>query len=202
MHFVLYLAGGVGSAIYFFSLSAHWPALCFGAFVTFLYSAPKLPYPVFKNLKKIAVGKTLFLAFVWMYVTTILPVLVADAPWNAGAMLFASSRFFLIYAICILFDYRDRDDDKTEGIRSLITYLDEKGVDRLFVLCLTLFFLSTAGLIIWNYPLFTIILLLVPGIILAILYPKAKHNFSDYLYYVILDGLMMFSGLLMLIFRI
>ena len=52
LHFVLYLAGGMGSVIYFFSLSAHWPALCFGAFVTFLYSAPKLPYPIFKNLKK------------------------------------------------------------------------------------------------------------------------------------------------------
>jgi hypothetical protein len=32
-------------------------------------------------------------------------------------LLFCCSRFFLIYAICILFDYRDRDQDKQEGIR-------------------------------------------------------------------------------------
>jgi len=34
------------------------------------------------------------------------------------------------------------------------------------------------------------------------LYPYAKRNYSDYLYYFVLDGLMMFSGLLMLILKI
>jgi len=36
----------------------------------------------------------------------------------------------------------------------------------------------------------------------ALLYRRAKQDFSDYLYYVVLDGLMMFSGLLMWVFRI
>jgi len=47
-----------------------------------------------------------------------------------------------------------------------------------------------------------IIILLLPGIITASLFSYAKKNFSDYLYYFVLDGMMMFSGLLMLIFRI
>jgi len=202
LHFVLYLVGLVGAAVYFFYLLPHLPALCFGAFVTFLYSAPKLPQPIFRRLSHIAVVKTIFLTFVWMYVTSVLPIFIADAHWNAGAILFAISRFFLIYAICILFDYRDREDDKADGIRSLITLLDERGIDWLFILSLTLFALSTIALCFCRYPAFYILLLLVPGAILAGLYKRAKVDFSDYLYYFVLDGLMMFSGLLMLIFRI
>ena len=202
MHFILYLVGAIGAAIYFFSLWQHWLALCFGAFVTFLYSAPKLPQPIFRDLKRIAYGKTLFLAFVWMYVTTMLPVLIAGTPWTGPAVLFAISRFFLIYAICILFDYRDREDDKAEGIRSLITYLNEKGIDILFAVALVVYAGASISLLAYHYSLFTILLLLIPGIILAALYSRAKKTFSDYLYYFVLDGLMMFSGALMLILGI
>ncbi len=47
-----------------------------------------------------------------------------------------------------------------------------------------------------GYCIKEILLLLIPGIILAFLYPMARRNFSDYLYYFILDGLMMLSALL------
>jgi len=202
LHFVLYLAGAVGAAVYFFYLTAYIPALCFAALLTFLYSAPKLPQPVFRQLRRIAVGKTLFLSFVWVYVTTVLPILMADARWNPAFTLFTAGRFFLIYAICIVFDYRDREDDRTAGIRSLITLLDEKGIDLLFGLSLALFFLCNTALSFYHYNAFYILLLLIPGAVVAALYKRAKRDFSDYLYYIVLDGLMMFSGLLMLIFRI
>jgi hypothetical protein len=219
LHFILCLAGAVGAIVYFFSLRQHWLALCFGAFLTFLYSAPKLPQPIFKDLKKIAVGKTLFLSLVWMYVTTMLPVFIAHAPWTTACTLYALNRFFLIYAICILFDYRDREDDRSEGIRSLITYLHESGIDALFFISLIGFAASGIGLFAAagsrpsgspvsgsplpvDHPVLALIILLIPGIIVAALYKSAKKNPSDYLYYFVLDGLMMFSGLLMLIFRI
>jgi 4-hydroxybenzoate polyprenyltransferase len=202
LHFVLYLAGAVGASVYFFYLWNFLPALCFAALLTFLYSAPKLPQPIFRRLQRIAVGKTFFLAFVWVYVTTVLPVIVDGAQWNTAFMLFTASRFFLIYAICVLFDYRDREDDKAHGIRSLITLLNEKGIDRLFIISVILFSLTSAAMSWFHYHALYIVLLLVPGAMVASLYQWAKQNFSDYLYYIVLDGLMMFSGLLMLIFRI
>ncbi len=202
LHFFLYLAGAIGAIVYFFALRQHWLALCFGALLTFLYSAPKLPQPIFKDLKRIAVGKTIFLALVWMYVTTMLPVFIAHVPWTGACTLFAANRFFLIYAICILFDYRDRADDKAEGIRSLITYFNEKGIDLIFYLCLVLFAASGLALSVYHYPALVLILLLIPGIFVAALYTRSKKSFSDYLYYFVLDGLMMFSALLMLILRI
>jgi 4-hydroxybenzoate polyprenyltransferase len=201
-HLFLYFVGVAGSLASFFTIREHWPALAFGAFVTFLYSAPKLPQTLFKGLKKIAVGKTIFLSIVWMYVTTVLPIVISGATWKPDFALFMASRFFLIYAICIVFDYRDREDDRNEGVKSLITYLGEKGIDNLFFFSLAIF--ATVTILLYRYhpSTLTIFFLLLPGIIVAILYRPAKQNFSDYLYYFVLDGLMMFSGLLMLLFRI
>ncbi|HXB43466.1 MAG TPA: UbiA family prenyltransferase [Puia sp.] len=202
LHWILYLTGLGGSIVFFFVLREHWMALAFAGFVTFLYSAPKLPQTVFKELKHIAFGKTVFLAFVWMFVTTMLPIFVADKPLKTPYLLFACSRFFLIYAICIIFDYKDRADDKNEGIRSMITYFNERGINTLFYISLLLFAASSFGLYWFGYPLSSIIILLLPGIVVAALYNYAKKQFSDYLYYFVLDGMMMLSGLIMLIFRI
>ncbi|HVU96587.1 MAG TPA: UbiA family prenyltransferase [Puia sp.] len=202
LHFILYLVGIVGSAVYFFYLSHFFIALCIAAFLTFLYSAPKLPWRTFQLLQKIAVGKTLFLTFVWVYVTTVLPLIVTGTPWHPSFYWFTASRLFLIYGICIIFDYRDRQDDRTEGIRSLITLLSERGIDWLFGTAMGGFFLSTLVLAFYRFPAYYVFLLLIPGGITSALYREAKRNFSDDLYYIVLDGLMMFSGLLMFIFRI
>jgi 1,4-dihydroxy-2-naphthoate octaprenyltransferase len=118
---------------------------------------------------------------------------------EAGICSFILARFFLIYAICILFDLRDREDDKRAGIRSLITYLSKRSVYILFALTLLFFAIATVWMLQYNYPLQSIIILLVPGFIVACLYKYSKTNFSDILYYFVLDGLMALSAILMLI---
>lgn len=198
LHFALFLSGLAGSAWYFFHLLPHWFWLSGGVLLTFLYSAPKLP-PPFRWLSKIAVGKTIFLAFVWMYVTTFLPIAMDGQHWNIASILFCLSRFFLIYAICILFDFRDRAYDKEQGIRSMITYFSVQGVNRLFYLSVLLFVSSTIALYYVGFSPLLIGILLLPGIIVWLLYPYCKRNFSDYLYYFVLDGLMMLSSLITLL---
>lgn len=195
LHLVLFFVGMIGAGWYFFAFVHAWLWLGIAVALTFLYSAPKLPYAPFLWLKKIAIGKTLFLALVWMYVTTIPPLILGAAEWKVSQLLFAGSRFFLIYAICILFDYRDREADKQDGIRSMITYFSEKGVDALFYLSIALFAVATAALYFTGFSLVVVASLLLPGLIVALLYRKAKRDFSDYLYYFVLDGLMMFSAL-------
>lgn len=199
VHLVLFLVGLAGSAVFFFYLRPIWPWLLLSAFVTFLYSAPKIPHRYFRALRKVAIGKTIFLAFVWMYVTTVLPIVESGATWSGGFFLFMISRFFLIYAICILFDLRDREDDKAAGIRSLITYLNETAISNLFVISLVLFSASTLWMLNYNHRTTDIILLLIPGFITAVLFRYASRHFSDMLYYFVLDGLMALSALLMLV---
>lgn len=195
MHWVLFLIGGLGIFWWRDAILPHWPWILVGAVLTFLYSAPKIPAALFGHLKKYAIGKTIFLAMVWMYVTTVLPLVAAAHEWDLYSLLFCCSRFFLIYAICILFDYRDREADIKEGIVSMITRFSEKGIDRLFRISMVLYLLSVLALIGHSGAYFVVANLL-PALLLWWLYPYAKRNFSAYLYYFVLDGLMMFSSLL------
>lgn len=200
IHLVLFIIGLVGSAVFTLLLIQHWFWLAITAFVTFLYSAPKISHPIFSHLKKVAVGKTIFLAFAWMHVTTLLPLVIETKVLGYEHIWFVVNRFFYIYAICILFDYRDVEEDKKAGIRSLITYLDEKGVNILFWGSIATVVITF--ILLMNYlSIAELIAFLIPTIILSLLYYPAKRNFSDYLYYFILDGLMMLSAPLLLLIK-
>lgn len=195
LHVVFYVAGLIGAAICAWHFIGHWFWLGVAVVLTFLYSAPKIPFYPFTLLRKIAVGKTIFLAAVWTYVTSVLPVIFAATPWRPAESIFCVSRFFFIYAICIVFDYRDRVSDKQQGIRSMITVFSERGIDRLFWLSLALFAAGTLFLYDCGFSAAVLAALLLPGIILAFLYNYSKRQTSDYLYYFVLDGLMMSSAL-------
>ena len=200
LHLVFFLIGLVGAAVFSFLLIDHWFWLGVTAFLTFLYSAPKIPMPVFSHLKKVAIGKTIFLAFAWTHITALLPLVIELKALTAAHVWFVVNRFFFIYAICILFDYRDVEEDKKAGIKSLITYLSEPGIDSLFWLTMLVFYITSFALL--NYfSLLIVIGLLIPGIILSLLYYPSKRNFSDYLYYFVLDGLMMLSAPLLLLIK-
>jgi 4-hydroxybenzoate polyprenyltransferase len=201
-HLLFYFAGVAGSVIFFYKLRQHWFALFFATVLTFLYSAPKIPLPFFRFLKQVAVGKTIFLTTVWTYVTAILPVFIANEHFNHEMKWFAASRFFLIYGICILFDFRDRATDRKEGIRSMVNYFDEAGVNRLFIFTMIAFVIFTIGLLFTGISLLIVFILIIPGITLFSIYNRSKNSVSDYLYYFVLDGLMMLSALLMAVLPI
>jgi 1,4-dihydroxy-2-naphthoate octaprenyltransferase len=136
----------------------------------------------------------------WTYVTTALPVILTGATWDEPVVLFTVNRYFLVYAICILFDFRDREDDKAAGIRSLITYLHEKGITILFYFSIAVAIASALGLLVLDFSFMHVVFLVIPVLITAFLYPVAKKNFSDVLYYLVLDGLMALSALFMLLY--
>src|SRR4029079_18984627 len=108
-------------------------------------------------------------------------------------------RFFFIYAICIMFDYRDREHDRVQGIRSLITYLSVKGINYLFALSLFTFSILTIVMARYGLSNLSLIFLLIPAGITAALYTYSQKNSSDFLYFFVLDGLMAVSALFTLL---
>lgn len=197
LHLALLIISFFGVVVYAWPLLANWEWLLLSAFVTFLYSAPKIPHPLFRSLRKVAYGKTIFLALVWTWVTTMLPVALSDAHFTPAFWWLFIGRFFLIYAICILFDYRDRDYDRSIGIRSLITWLNERQIAGLFIFSLIIFLCSTLFLYHWLASVSLLVQMLVPGILTALTYTGAVRSRADMLYYAWLDGLMAFSSLTM-----
>ena len=198
LHIVLIIISGIVAVYAGFHFLPLWPWFALAVFLTFLYSAPKMPFTFSRFLKRVAIGKTLFLTFVWTYVTTVLPIILGATGFHYEQLLFCLHRFFLIYAICIMFDLRDRESDIAEGIRSLITYFKVENVLRLFYITLILFAISTLFL---PLPSILIGILLIPGLITAMVYRPNLNAQSDYYFYVLLDGLMMLSGLITLIMK-
>jgi 4-hydroxybenzoate polyprenyltransferase len=196
VHGWLLVTGALGVIASLPFLWKHWHWLILSGVITFLYSAPKIPHPLFRMLRKVALAKTIFLSLVWTYVTTMLPLQMSSESWRMDFTLFAAGRFFFIYAICILFDYRDREHDRIMGIRSLITWMDEPGINRLFLFSLATFTLLSCMLTLYGYSWLAVACLLVPGVIVGGLYAPAKENFSDTLYYFVLDGLMALPAVL------
>ena len=200
LHLILFFIGLLGSIIFSFLLINQWFWLGVTAFVTFLYSAPKIAHPLFTHLRKIAVGKTIFLAFSWTHVTALLPMVIHNYVLSDAQIWFVVNRFFFIYAICILFDYRDRESDKKDQIRSLITILNEKGIDILFWGSMGAYLISLV-LLAPFLNLGLIGALTLPGFLLSFLYYPSKSTSSDYLYYFVLDGFMMLSAPLVVLVK-
>jgi 4-hydroxybenzoate polyprenyltransferase len=200
-HLLLFFAGLFASAYFFYFFIDSWHWIFLSVLFTFLYSAPKIPHRYFKLLLNVAIGKTIFLAMVWTYVTAVLPFILTGAEWTTAVILYFVNRFFFIYAICIMFDYRDREADKAEGIRSMITYFSDAGVNRLFFFSMLIYISTSLLLLRFDFLLQDVILLLIPGVITLLIYEHSKKNFSDLLYYFVLDGLMMLSALLMILIK-
>lgn len=198
VHLALFIAGSLLAIYTSFLLLRHWEWLLLTAVLTFLYSAPKIPHPVFSWLRRIAVGKTIYLALSWTHVTAVLPILILDVQPGAAEICFIISRFFFIYAICIFFDRRDIDADRRSGVRSLITILTLRGVNWLFWVSLAIHIVATMLLHQW-FPLWIMLLLLLPALPLGYLYQHYRDERSDYLYYFVLDGLMMLSAPLVIL---
>lgn len=198
LHLVLFLAGLGGAAVSSIFLIEHWFWLGVTAFLTFLYSAPKIEHRLFIFLRRIAVGKTIFLAFAWTHVTVILPLLITANNFEASQFWFVVNRFFFIYSICIVFDRRDVDSDRAAGIKSLITYFSPNGVDRLFWFSLFVAAI-TSILLLQSFSAIQVLILTFPALLMGLLYNYSKRNSSDYLYYFLLDGLMALSAAILIL---
>jgi 4-hydroxybenzoate polyprenyltransferase len=98
-----------------------------------------------------------------------------------------------------LFDYRDKESDKLQGIISLVTQLPQNGIRFMFFSAILISTISTT-IMLNGFSVSYYFYFLLPLIILAAIFRFSIHTKSDYWYYFLLDGLMMLTGLLLIIF--
>ncbi len=196
VHFVFLIISAMGSIIFLLLEIENFIWILPAVFLTLLYSAPKIPLPLFQKLKPHIWGKTFLLAAMWAYITAALPLLAEQMVWQPRHWIFLLNRFALIFAICILFDLRDREQDKSEGIKSIVTLLKMPQVKIAFTISILLSIIC--GLLLFNtlQNIWLVFILIVPAFLTYFLYTPATHSLNDYLFYFILDGLMALSPLL------
>ncbi len=196
----------ISSIITIFLLILHlnlWMYMLPAALLTFLYTAPKLPFRAFTYLQSWAIAKTLYLSVLWTFVTAILPLLadVTGVIFKPIHWIFIWNRFLLIHAICILFDFRDRQEDQQSGIKSMITYASAKEVYFLFC-CINIGLIITFGLFCQQNDSFPVLYsMIAPCLVLLLTLKHSIITKSDYWFYGMLDGLVLFSSLVLFSYR-
>lgn len=190
LHLGLFILGIIGSSIHFIHLIKYAPLLIPAIMLAFFYSISSMPTVQSFYINKIAGGKTFYLSLTWLYVTTVIPLLLSENPLTKREIYFILFRFFLIFIICLLFDNRDKERDQNKLIINWINYHDEKKINIIFYFSAICGIIATT-LFISQKPIEANHLLLVlPFFILIACFPSCKKWSSDYLYYFFLDGLM------------
>lgn len=164
---------------------------------TFLYTAPKIDYRPFRYLRRIAILKTTYLAFVWTFVTAVLPLLLTTTAWTTMMSLWALNRFIFIYCLCFWFDYRDRDDDGRSRWLTLVSMMTQQRALYVFYGLAGCFTISLAILYQQGMALRSIAEVGTPMLLLAGTAHFIPDWVSDYWYYAYLDSLLMLTGLLL-----
>jgi len=197
VHALFFIVSAVG-CIYFLMKELSYIKWILPAVVlTLIYTAPKFPFRPFTSLKKFILAKTALLALMWTYVTSALPLLITEREWQTVHTLFFLNRFTLIFPICILFDIRDKEFDKSIGIKSLVTLLPFSKLKIIFDIIIILNIILSIVLS-YYYLEGTVdnFILLIPTFLTYVLYHRAIKTKNDYLFYFTLDGLMAFSPIL------
>ncbi len=194
--FLLSCFGAIGAAYTGRALLDYWQWILPLVVLTFLYTAPKIPFRPFSYLKGFALGKTLYLAVVWTAVTVLVPIILSGIAWSNSVLLFLCNRFLLFLLSCVLFDYKDRKEDV--GIKNLITYVNEPILNWIFGGILFLFFLLSFLLYSLDYSSsreLNSFALNLPAICLGMTFSISKKTKDDRWFFIFLDGLMFLTGI-------
>lgn len=195
VHIILFITSLAGAIITVYFLKSLLGLLFILGVLTFIYSAPKIPIKPFVYLRKWVIGKTFYLALIWSFVLVLLPIINSKTEIH---YLYFLLQFIYIYIICVLFDYRDKEENE---FKSFIIQLSRKEVVH-YIYFLFILLLGGLYLLVYRdlkeiYTLNHIVLFVCFSLLFTItnISTKIKH---DYWYYLILDGLIGLPGLIIL----
>jgi hypothetical protein len=192
------LVGIIGTFYFFGYIPAKIYLLVFPLVLfTFIYTAPKLPVRFFAGFKKYIVAKTVYLAVGWTYATTILPIIYFDQDFTATHYQFTVYRFALLLIICGLFDYRDRVEDTTNGIKTLIANASAPIVIWVLQIVMGIGIIANLKMI-EQIKTIHFALNFLPILVLLLVTKQSIQSKKELLYYGLLDGLIGVMGLVCL----
>jgi len=165
-------------------------------FLLGLYSIPLLPFKQLYFTRKAGFAKTIVLSITWAHVTTMIPLQKSFLHLQVNELLIYMIHFLFVLMLCIIFDKRDAAMDSRRGMHSMATDLNEKMLHSTMLIIFVLFSLICIALQKYNIELRQSVGLLATAVITLIVYHYSRKEQNYFFYYFLVDGLMLFSGLL------
>lgn len=166
------------------------------AVLTLFYSIPfiRLKNKLYK-LRDIPFFKTFLIALIWSVSTVMLPIWQSELSPNKLELFYLlAERFLFVFAICIPFDIRDIESDRSSGLKTFPIIMGEKKSYNVAMICMAAI-LPIAILHYLHQPEILIPMLISILFGLYILGSKTVRNVKNY-HYGILDGSMIFQSLI------
>jgi 4-hydroxybenzoate polyprenyltransferase len=196
IHKVL-LAAGVALILFsFLSFRLHhFIILTILGAIASLYSFPVIPFGKKRRIKDYGFLKIITLALLWTLVTVWFPVNSLLFENDIFVFVFLK-RFVFMFVLCLLFDIRDIEIDRTENIRTLPVILGKRK-SYLVVYCLLILFviLSLLQVFYFGDERILIAMLLSAAATFFVVELTKKTN-SDFVYLAGVDGMMLLQAML------
>jgi len=172
------------------------------AVLTVFYSIPFFGFnQTLFRLREIPYLKIFLISFVWSYSTIILPIIQANITLERNQLiLMLVERFLFIFAITIPFDVRDMEADQQAGLKTIPLSVKENRVWTISYLALLLFFVLS---VIHYYAIhyrFICFALSISALTTYVFLRTKKIRSWPYYHYGVLDGTILFQGLMVLLF--
>lgn len=202
IHLVLLIAGCILIVYSLFGFHLeHFIILFILGCISFLYSFPFIPFAQKKRIKDYGFLKIITLSLLWTLVTVWFPV--SGRTFDRGLFVFIfMKRLVFMFILCLLFDMRDIEVDRSENIRTLAVALGRKRSYVLsYIVLLVFVLLSVAQYIYLPQIQFLIPMLISAAATLATIEITKKIN-SDYVYLAGIDGMMLLQPILIYLFTL
>lgn len=171
------------------------------AALTLFYSTPfgKKGEQLFR-LRQIPYLKVFLISLVWAMVTTLLPQIESDIPFDlTNISLIIAERFFFILAITIPFDIRDMSTDKESQLRTIPLKYGKEAAWKIAKTALVLFFLISLTHCTLMSHWYLLVAFSISFFSTWPLLNNKKVQQSPYYHYGYLDGTIIFQSFLILL---
>lgn len=194
VHRLLILVGLVLtiSSLFRFHLH-HLLFLLIPGIIAAMYSFPILPFKNKRRLKDFGFVKIITLSLLWSFITVWFPVNSEHYGGLTFQLIFVR-RFLFIFILCLLFDIRDVEIDKKEGINTIPVWAGTYNAYRISYLLLIIFVLLSFAQFLYNKDTWQLIAMLASGAATGITIDFSRKNHSDFVYLACVDGMMLLQA--------
>jgi 4-hydroxybenzoate polyprenyltransferase len=202
IHLVLLIAGCILIIYSLFGFHlVHFIILFILGCISFLYSFPFIPFAQKKRIKDYGFLKIITLSLLWTLVTVWFPV--SGHQYDAGLFVFIfMKRLVFMFILCLLFDMRDIEVDRSENIRTLAVALGRKRSYILSYIVLLVFVLLAVAQYIYLPQIQFLIPMLISAVATLATIEMTKKINSDYVYLAGIDGMMLLQPILIYLFTL
>lgn len=172
-------------------------------FVALAYSHPLNPWS-HKSIREIGLLKSVSLSFVWSFTTVALPVIMwNDAPpaINKQVLFLFLHHFIFIMALCVLFNIKDYEEDKKDGVKTVAVMAGPQATLRIGKWIFSLLIAVAGYFLLYYFHLLHpagYAAILIPLLMVFLLFQYFKPGIDSALFVFLHDGMMIVQALLLI----